>query len=142
MRSSTPSVSRRGRPRALPVLAALLALAGASGCTAARASYFVLDAERKFESAVAVGADDRAVYEITLAREYLWKAKEEVNSSDYGAAEQLCKKSIAWSAEAYEKSADMGPDMKDADEFVPETKPETPPPSKDETPIDIDLDDL
>lgn len=118
----------------------LLALLS-TGC-AARASYVLFDAERKLEAAAAIGADERAVYEYTLAREYLWKAKEEINSSDYGAAEQLCKKSVAWSAEAYEKSEDRGADVKNADEFVPELKPEKPAEPKDETPIDIDLDDF
>jgi hypothetical protein len=123
--------------RALLLLALFL-----SGC-AARASYFVFDAQRDYEAAVNAGGEERAVYETTLAREYLWKAKEEVNSSDYGAAEQLCKKSMAWSAEAYEKSADDGPNLDKTDEFVPETKPEEV--KKPETPNtldDIDLDDL
>ena len=123
--------------RALLLLALFL-----SGC-AARASYFVFDAQRDYEAAVNAGGEERAVYETTLAREYLWKAKEEVNSSDYGAAEQVCKKSMAWSAEAYEKSADDGPNLDKTDEFVPETKPEEV--KKPETPNtldDIDLDDL
>ncbi len=129
------------RPFLLSIL--LLSILPATGCTAARASYFVIDAERKFQTAVEAGGDERAVYETTLAREYLWKAKEEVNSSDYGAAEQLCKKSIAWSAEAYEKSADIGPDLEKTDEFVPETKPEeSKQPEGENTLDDIDLDDL
>ncbi len=136
------SVSPRGRAVLRAVVGALVLGGLASGCTAARASYYLLDAERKFETAVAAGAEERAVYEITLAREYLWKAKEEVNSSDYGAAEQLSKKSVVWSAEAFEKSSDVGYDVKDADQFVPESKPEKPPEPKDDTPIDIDLDDL
>jgi hypothetical protein len=111
-----------------------------TGCTAARASYFLLDAERKYQSAVEQGATERAPYEITLAHEYLWKAKEETNYSDYGAAEQLCKKSIAWSASAYEKTAD-GPDLKNSDEFVPEIKEEKPVEEHKDEPK-IDLDDL
>ena len=127
--------------RAVGAVVFVALAASLSGC-AARAAFFVLNAERKLQSAEGVEAPERAVYEYTLAREYLWKAKEEVNFSDYGAAEQLCKKSMAWSAEAYEKSADYGPDMENADEFVPEVKPEAPPEPKDDTPIDIDLDDL
>lgn len=129
-------------PNPAAALLATLALGVLSGCTAGRASYLVLDAQRTYETAVAAGGEERAVYEITLAREYLWKAKEEVNSSDYGAAEQLCKKSKAWSAEAIEKSEDRGADVRNADQFVPELKPEKPVEPKDETPIDIDLDDL
>ena len=108
-----------------------------TGC-AARASYYVVDAERKFQAALDAGGEERAVYETTLAREYLWKAKEEVNSSDYGAAEQLCKKSIAWSLEAYEKSADDGPDLEKTDEFVPEEKKEKEKQEIDNTQIDLD----
>lgn len=122
---------------------ALLLLALFSSGCAARASYYVFDAERKFQDAVDAGAEERAVYEATLAREYLWKAKEEINSSDYGAAEQLCKKSIAWSAEAYEKSADDGPNLEKNDEFVPEEKPEEVEEPEPENDLDkIDLDDL
>lgn len=139
MRMLTPSRPAPGLAR----LAALLVLGHlAAGCTAARASYLVLDAERKYQGALRVGAEQRAVYEITLAREYLWKAKEEVNSSEYGAAEQLSKKSMSWSAEAVEKADDRGIDVQNADEFVPEVKPEKPPEPTDDTRIDIDLDDL
>ncbi len=119
----------------------MLVLPLLAGC-AARAGYFVLDAEKKLKAAVDIGSDERAVYETTLAREYLWKAKEEINSSDYGAAEDLLKKSAAWSLEAFEKSEDRGADVKGADEFVPEIKPEKPVDPEDATPIDIDLDDL
>jgi len=139
MSSALLSLPSRGLVR----LAAVLLLGQfAAGCTAARASYFVLDAQRKYQTAVESGAEERAVYEITLAREYLWKAKEEVNSSEFGAAEQLCKKSVTWSAQAVEKSDDRGIDVKNADQFVPEVKPEKPPEPKDDTRIDIDLDDL
>jgi hypothetical protein len=111
-----------------------------SGCTAARASYFLLDAERKYESAVNEGAMDAAPYDITLAHEYLWKAREEANDSDYGATEQLCKKSAAYSATALQKSQD-GPDIKNAGEFVPEERVEKPVEDNSNEPK-IDLDDL
>lgn len=119
-----------------------LTLLGSSGC-AARASYFIFDAEHKYNVALAEGADEKAVYEITMAREFLWKAKEEVNSSDYGSAEALCKKSKAYSQEAYDRSVDRGVNVGNADEFVPETKPEVPVEEKPKTeePV-IDLDDL
>lgn len=119
----------------------LLVLPLLTGC-AARAAYFVMDAEKKYKAAEEIGAEERAVYEMTLAEQYLWKAKEEINDSDYGSAEQLLKKSSAWSLEAYEKSEDRGADVKNADEFVPEVKPDKPVDPKDETRIDIDLDDL
>lgn len=113
----------------------------ASGCTAGRATYFLLNAERQYQAALDAGAEERAVYEITLAREYLWKAKEEANSSGFGAAEQLSKKSATWSLQAIEESEDRGAAVRRADEFVPEERPEVPPTPRDETPIDIDVDD-
>lgn len=122
--------------------ALLLVGLGLSGCTAARASYMLIDAQQRYDAALSEGADEKAVYEITMAKEFLWKAKEEVNSSDYGAAEQLCKKSKNYSQEAYDRSVDRGVDVGNAEEFVPETKPETPVEKpKGEEPV-IDLDDL
>ncbi len=112
-----------------------------SGCTAVRASYFLVDAERKYQSAVNEGADERAPYEITMARELLWKAREETNNSDYGAAEQLCKKSVTFSASAYERSVD-GPDLQNTEDFVPELREEKPVEERNEALDDINLDDL
>jgi hypothetical protein len=118
----------------LPLLAAFLY----GGCTA-RASYYILDAQRKFDSAVHEGAEQRAPYEYTMAREFLQKAKEEDGYSDYGAVETLCKKSQEYADVAIQKSADSGVDVKDADKFVPEVKEEKKKEEKDN--IQIDLDD-
>src|SRR5687768_8845152 len=97
------------------------------GCTAVRATYYIVDAEKKYQAAVAEGALEQAPYEITMASEFLTKAKEEDGYSDFGATEMLCRKSIEYSAAAYERSSDDGrPDVKDADEIVPEEKPEEP----------------
>jgi hypothetical protein len=123
----------------LPLLAVLPMALG--GCTAVRASYYLLDAQRKFESAVNAGAEQRAPYEFTLAEQYLQKAREEDGYSDFGAAEMLSRKSIEYAAAAFEKASDEGrPDVSGAESIVPEEKKEEPP--KEQGPdIDIDLDD-
>jgi hypothetical protein len=118
-----------------------------AGCTAARASYFLYDAQRKYEEALAAGAPDRAVYEITLASEFLQKAKEEDGYSDFGACESLSRKSIEYSAAAFAKANDDAQPMRDqvqkADEFVPEEKQKEPEkPAEPEPELDLDLDEL
>ena len=134
-RNPPPSWTRAG------FLAALV-LAVLPACTAARASYYVVDAERNLHAAARMGAEERAVYEYTLAKEYLWKAKEEVNASDYGSAEQLCKKSIEYAALALERADDKGERVKGAEDFVPEVKPEEPEEEEEAPELNIDLDDL
>ncbi|MFZ5475445.1 MAG: hypothetical protein ACOZNI_01615 [Myxococcota bacterium] len=116
------------------------------GCTAARATYFIYDAERKFNEAVEAGAPTRAVYEITLAEQFLQKAKEEDGYSDFGATEALCRKSMEYSAAAFAKANDEGKDLREkvegVENFVPEVKPEEEKPPEDEPELDIDLDEL
>lgn len=115
----------------MPLFALLL-----PGCTAARATYFLLDAQQKYQDAVQEGAEKAAPYEITLAHEFLEKAKEEDGYSDFGATEALCKKSIEYSAAAYQRAVD-DVDVKGADEIVPEQKREEVQ-EKDDTQIDLD----
>src|SRR5687767_1455074 len=90
----------------LPLLG--VATMALGGCTAVRASYYLLDAQRKFDAAVAEGAEQKAPYEYTLAREFLQKAKEEDGYSDFGASEMLSRKSIEYAAVAFEKASDDG----------------------------------
>lgn len=116
----------------IPLFALLL-----PGCTAARATYFLLDAEQKYQDALQEGAEKAAPYEITLAREFLEKAKEEDGYSDFGATEALCKKSIQHSATAYQKAVE-DVDVKGADEMVPEERREKEAEEKDDTKIDLD----
>jgi hypothetical protein len=118
-----------------------------AGCAAARATYFLYDAERKFDEAVAAGAPERAPYEITLASEFLDKAKEEDGYSDFGAAESLSRKSMEYSAAAFAKANDDAEPLREqvekADEFVPEEKKkEEEKPKEPEPEIDLDLDEF
>jgi hypothetical protein len=89
--------------RSMLVLCALV-----SGCTAARAGYFLVDASRTYREAVDAGAAERAPYELTLAHEYLLKAREEDGYSDFGASEKLAKRSIEESRKAIERAGEQG----------------------------------
>lgn len=124
--------------RTLLILLALSApLLG--GCAAGRASYFLLDAQRKLDAAAAEGAEKRAAYEYTMAREFLRKAKEENGYSDFGATESLSRRSIEYAAAAYERSSDDGrPDVTNAEQIVPEVREEKKPEEKDNFEIDLD----
>lgn len=60
-----------------------------TGCTAGRASYYLVDTDRAYRAAVEAGAEELAVYEYTMAWLYRDKAWEEWGYSDYEAAEKL-----------------------------------------------------
>lgn len=122
------------------MLVVLVVLPVVSGC-AARAGYFMLNAERKYNNALDEGAMERAPYEATLAGAYLDKAREEIGYSDYGVAEKLCKRSMELSATALTKSEDLTP-VKDPEKFVPEVREKEP--EKEPEPdvnLDINLDE-
>jgi hypothetical protein len=76
-------------------LLALLLLPSIGGC-AVRATTKLLEAEQRLRAASTAGAADAAPYEYTLAVTYLEKAREETGYSDYSAAEQLARKSVAY----------------------------------------------
>lgn len=78
-----------------------------SGCTAAYGGYAIESAQRAYQQALAAGAEESAPYQVTLAREYLLKAREESGYSDYGAVDQLCQRSkeASWKAK---ELADQG----------------------------------
>jgi hypothetical protein len=119
----------------------LLPLLFLTGCTAGRSTFMMVNAQREYQAAVSEGAEERALYEITLAREYLQKAKEEDGYSSYGAVDQLCRTSLSWSQAAYKKSTD-GIQIPDAGEVVPEERLPTPAqpttPPTNEPVIDLD----
>jgi hypothetical protein len=125
----------------LPLL--LLPLAGSLvGCTAARASYLLVDAQKRYAEAVAEGAVERAPYEAELARVYLDKAKEELNGSDYGASERMSRKAAEAATAAYDKVADDGrPELRgNTDAIVPEERLQQAPVKTSDDALDIDLD--
>lgn len=114
-----------------------LSLVALSGCTAAYSSYQFLEAQRAYQEALAEGAQEKAVYEITLAHAYLQKAREEIGYSDYGAADELCSQSTAFSEKASQISREEVLPQTDVN-VVPESRaPQT---SKPTTSPDLDLD--
>ncbi len=83
--------------RSLPLLLVTLLLAG---CAAGRSTYYLWTAEREFVAATSLEADQRAVYEYTMAHQHLLKAREEHGYSDYSTAEEMAKAAAEWSAKA------------------------------------------
>ncbi len=92
-------------------------------CGAGRSVYYLWDAQREFARAEESGAAQKAVFEYTMARQYLLKAREEAGYSDYQAAEDLARKSMDWSSQASD-IAEFGSSERDLlldgmDELVP-----------------------
>ncbi len=82
--------------RYLPI--ALLMLSG--GCTAAKASFQIVNAEQALTRAHTQGAPGIAEYEYTMARLYLEKAREEAGYSEFRMADALARQSAEWSDRA------------------------------------------
>ncbi|MCB9780484.1 MAG: DUF4398 domain-containing protein [Alphaproteobacteria bacterium] len=99
-------------------LALLALLPLATGC-AAKTTSGLMQAESVVLAAEDAGADQRAVYEMTLARAYLAKAQEEWADSQYEDADLLAAQAVehAERAEQVAKGAKVGEDV---DDLVPE----------------------
>jgi len=122
--------------RLLPFVGVLLFL---PGC-AARAGYFLLDAARTVQDARDADAETRAIYEYTLAEEYLKKAREEDGYSDYQAAEELARRAREEALRAAETAAERGVAPADVEGMSDEAR-RNPPPSTPATPVpDVDID--
>jgi len=78
----------------------LLCALSLAGCAAGRSTYYLWTAEREYRVALDLQAEERAVYEHTMAHEYLLKAREEHNYSDYKGAEKMARASAQWSSKA------------------------------------------
>jgi hypothetical protein len=100
----------------------LLTLLAASGCTAGRATYYLIDADRAYKDAVEAGAEEDAVYEFTLAWLYRDKAWEEWGYSDYQHSEELALKAVEF-ARAAEQVARYGAEER---ELIEDTLEEVP----------------
>lgn len=120
---------------------ALLALAPASGCMAARAGWNMWEAEKVYREASAAGAETSAVYEYTLATEYRRKSLEEWGYSDYWAAHDLSRKAFEYAAAATDvarfgaEEREILKDMEGTEGLVPDEvesapTPPTPPPTE------------
>ncbi len=75
-----------------------------TACGPIRSTTGLVDARAAIRSAEDVNADRVALYEMTLAREYLQKAREEMGYNDYYVAEQLTTKAIELATAAREKA--------------------------------------
>lgn len=93
-----PNGRSRRRLTRLALLGA--ALGAVSGCAAAKASVQILSAEQALHRAETYQAPEVAVYEYTMATEYLDKAREEAGYADYRIADALARKSAEWSDRA------------------------------------------
>ena len=120
----------------------LLLLVPLSACAAGRSAYFLVNAERTYNSAREAKAEERAIYEFTLAQAYLDKAKEEAGYSRYSASEKLAKASMEYAAKAQELAEEQGVNMDDADKIVPEEKKKEEEKEKNDTLDNIDLDEI
>ena len=89
--------------RKLVFVALILPFVG--GC-AARSTLQIVQAEQALYLAREAEAPDRAVFEWTLAEQYMQKAREEWSHSDYGAADELARKSIHWAGQAEQAASD------------------------------------
>ncbi len=108
--------------RALFFLLPLLGLS-TSGCTAARATYHLVNTERAWDDALDAGADSLALYEYTLARLYRDKAWEEWGYSDYQTAEELALEATQYCQDA-ERISIHGEE--DRELLLPDDLPELP----------------
>ncbi len=70
------------------------------GCTAGRASVAVVQARQAVDRAARAGAEEHARYELTMARAYLTKAREEASFSSYREAVELARGAADWADRA------------------------------------------
>jgi len=113
--------------RKLVFVALILPFLG--GC-AARSTLQIVQAEQALYLAREAEAPDRAVFEWTLAEQYMQKAREEWSHSDYGAADELARKSIHWAEQAEQAASDSAHHqiMDRSSDIVPEERAPAPVP--------------
>ncbi len=102
MQSSTESISSSAALRKL-FLVFVLSCSGAVGCGNSLYALRVNQASSKLEEARNAGAEQRAPYEYTLAKEHLEKAMSEAAEADYGDAYSLADSAYEYADRAVEK---------------------------------------
>lgn len=111
----------------LPRVLLMLGLLAVSGCYAGvRGTVKLMEGDQELAQARAAGAQARAVYEWTLADEYMKKARDEWARSEYESAEKLVVKAKRWAAEADRAARNSAP-LEDLDS-VPEAEMNLPAP--------------
>lgn len=91
------------------------------GCTAARGTIQMVEAEQDYSLAQAAEAEDLAIYAWTMAEAYMHKSREEYGHADYQAAAELAAKASSWSvkAKSIAEGMDINP-LEEAPNIVPE----------------------
>lgn len=97
------------------------------GCTAARGTIQMVEAEQDYSLAQAAEAEDLAVYAWTMAEAYMHKSREEYAHADYEAAGKMAAESSAWAVKAKNiaEGMDISP-LENAPNILPETLQRTP----------------
>lgn len=92
------------------------------GCTAARGTIKLVEAEQDFALARDAEAEDLAVYAWTMAESYMHKSREEYAHADYEAAADMASKAASWSARAKSiaEGMEISP-LEGASNILPET---------------------
>ncbi len=92
------------------------------GCTAARGTIGMVEAEQDYSLAQAAEAEDLAVYAWTMAEAYMFKSREEYAHADYEAAAELAREASEWSVKAKNiaEGLDISP-LEEAPNILPET---------------------
>jgi hypothetical protein len=108
------------------------------GCTATKAQVQVVSAEEALRRAEEYDADEKAVYEYTMATEYLAKAKDELGHSEMRMADALARQSAEWSDRAIIFVERRGRVEISAEGLSDEAPPPPPPPEPEPEPEPLD----
>lgn len=91
--------------RTLPLcFVVLLAALFATGCGPIMSTQLILDAQADLDGATAAEAERYAAYELTAAREYLYKAREEQGYADFGPSIDYAQKAGRLARQARERA--------------------------------------
>jgi hypothetical protein len=115
-----------------------------ASCTATKASVQVVSAEEALHRAQEYDADTKAVYEFTMAEEYLSKARDELGHSQFRLADGLARQSAEWSDRAIIYVERRGK-AEITTEGLSDTRPPPPPPPPpppEPQPIDPELEEI
>jgi hypothetical protein len=93
-----------------------------TACGPIKSTMGLVEARQAVKEAEAEGADGEALYEMTLAREYLRKANEELGYNDYYMADQLALKANELAVAALEKV--LGAKVIESDDMTPIDEPD------------------
>ncbi len=93
-----------------------------TACGPIKSTTGIVEARQAIQEAEAEGADAQALYEMTLAREYLRKAHEELGYNQYYMADQLAIKAEELAVAALEKV--LGAQVIEGEDMTPINEPD------------------